>query len=375
MKKIILLAGIACGFTQTLSAQMTNETMTVGAATRQYRQYIPTGFDSSTEPGLPLVIAMHGLGDTYIGFSAVDFQSVADTARFILVYPNGTLNSWGQNSWNNGTLLSSTSDDYTFLSRIIDTMYTRHNIDLAKVYVCGFSMGGIMTYHTLCAMPERIAAIASVAGPMSTPDFSSCNPGRAVPVMHVHGTLDGTIAYSGSPLPTLTLPTATVAFWQDNNGCTDSTVTNLPDLVPGDTVTVERIDYNMCSEPVQLWRENNADHVWLYTPANDIDVTSEIWRFFYGKTHPAPSMIGIAENSQTVELNLATTPTGISIASSKNMHEIFITDMQGRTIFSSKENVGRTHEISLNNFQNQVLVVGVKCGNHYKMQKFGWTKQ
>src|SRR5262249_24490406 len=151
--------------------------------------------DPATEPNLPLVIAMHGLGDTYTGFSAVDFQSVADTARFILVYPNGTPNSFGQNSWNNGTLLSSSADDITFLSRIIDTMYARHHIDVARVYVTGFSMGGIMTYHALCNLPSRIAAIASVSGPMSTTDFSGCNPGRAVPVMHVHGTGDGTIPY------------------------------------------------------------------------------------------------------------------------------------------------------------------------------------
>lgn len=368
MKNSLLLPLLAFGLFGTTAAQMTNETLTVGSATRQFRQYLPSGFDSSTEPGLPLVIAMHGLGDDYINFSNVGFQFLADTARFIVVYPNGTTNSFGQNSWNNGTLLSSAADDNGFLSRLIDSMYVRHHIDLAKVYVTGFSMGGIMTYHALCALPERIAAIASVAGTMSSSDLGACNPGRAVPVMHMHGTADGTVPYSGG-LPSLTSVPQTIGFWQGNNTCTDSSVTSMPDLVPADSITIDVLNYNLCSEPLQFWRENNADHQWLYYPANDITATIEIWNFFRGKTHPSPSMLGLVETNQPANTSITANATGFEILSDLNIEEITVTDLQGRTIYSRKGNFGTNFQVNLNGSREQVLIASARAGKNWCRKK------
>lgn len=374
MKRTLLLTLVTCGFVSLAQAQFTNETMTVGTATRNYRQYLPTGFNASSEPGLPLVIAMHGLGDNATNFSNVGFQYIADTARFIVVYPNGTLNGFGQNGWNNGTLLSSSADDISFISRIIDTMYVRHNIDLAKVYVTGFSMGGIMSYHALCALPERIASIASVSGTMSNVDLSSCNPGRAVPIMHMHGTADGTVPYSGSALPSLSLVPQTIGFWQNNNGCTDSTVTSLPNLVAGDSITVDRLDYNTCSEPVQLWRENNADHEWLYYPVNDITATIEIWLFFRNKVHPSPSLLTIAEPNTQQHFNIASNANGLVITSTASMQEMVITDMQGRNVVNVKGNLGQNQVVNLATYSHQPLLVNVNIDNSWYRKKFIWVK-
>lgn len=363
-----LVAGIT--LLSTANAQMTNETMTVGTATRQYRQYLPSGFNAATEPGLPLVIALHGLGDDYINFSSAGFQYLADTARFIVVYPNGTLNGWSQRSWNNGTILSSTADDIHFISRIIDSMYIKYNISLAHVYVTGFSMGGIMSYHLLCAMPERIAAIASVSGTMSDTDVSTCDPGRPVPVMHMHGTADGTVPYSTGKLPSLSLVPTTLNFWQNNNGCSDSTVTAMPDIVTGDSITVDFIQYNTCTKPVNFWRENGADHQWLYRPVNDIDATTQIWLFFRDKVHPSPSPLHVAEVVHAQGVNIATTYNGLNIESGAGMQEIVVTDMQGRYLVNLKGNLGTSQLINLNTYRNQPLVVNVKAGETWYKKKF-----
>ena len=43
-------------------AQQTNETINIGGINREYIQYLPVGFDATTE-SLPVVFVLHGLGD------------------------------------------------------------------------------------------------------------------------------------------------------------------------------------------------------------------------------------------------------------------------------------------------------------------------
>src|SRR5687767_7233906 len=252
MKKILSTSVSLVFLVSTSWAQFSNKTMDVNGTPRTYRQYLPSGFNALSEPGVPLVIALHGLGDNMTNFSNVGFSYIADTARFLVVYPQGLNNPFNQSAWNNGTLLSSTVDDIGFLGRLIDTMKVKYDIDLSRVYFTGFSMGGIMTYHMACALPNKIAAIASVAGTMADSDISGCNPGRSIPVMHMHGTADGTVPYNSGALPSLSLVPATMAFWQNNNGCADSTEYSLPNTVPGDGITVDTIPYSTCNEPVIL---------------------------------------------------------------------------------------------------------------------------
>ncbi len=360
MKKLLTLITFTI-LANGIFAQFSNRTMMVGSLNRQYRQYLPTAFNAATEPGVPLVIAMHGLGDNMTNFSGVGFQHIADTARFIVVYPNGTLNAFSQNAWNNGTLLSSSADDITYLSMLIDTMKVKYDIDLNRVYVTGFSMGGIMTYHTVCALPHRIAAIASVAGTMATSDISGCNPGRAIPVMHMHGTADGTVPYNSGALPSLSLVPATLAFWQDNNGCGDSSIYNLPNTVPADSITVDTIPFNTCNAPLVHWRENGADHVWLYPPANDISATLEIWKFFQDKSHPGASQLSI-NSPQLYETIIEYIGMGVHVKSNIPVKEVSIYDMQGKLI---KEMVCKDIlelNIDLTSYSTQVLIVKVVTG-------------
>jgi polyhydroxybutyrate depolymerase len=340
-----------------ISAQYSNKSMLVGATNRTYRQYLPTGFNAVSEPGVPLLIALHGLGDNMTNFSSVGFSYVADTARFVVVYPQGLLNGFGNSAWNNGTLLSSSADDISFLSMLIDTMKVKYDIDLNRVYFTGFSMGGIMTYHMLCALPSRIAAIASVSGTMSTSDISGCNPNRAVPVMHMHGTSDPTVPYNSGALPSLSLVPQTLAFWQNNNGCADSSIYSLPD-VAADGITVDTITFNTCGAPLVHWRENNAVHQWLYTPVNDVDATKEIWLFFSDKVHPGASQLGITDIPQ-YQTTIEYTNAMLSIVSSIPIQQIGIYDFQGKLI--REMNAGDLLElnIDLTAYSTQMLIVKV----------------
>jgi polyhydroxybutyrate depolymerase len=89
-------------------------------------------------------------------------------------------------------------DDVRFLIAVIASMEIEAGTDPARVFVTGLSKGGMMAYRLACARPDRIAAIAVVAGTLST---DRCPGGAAVPLIHVHGTADGNVPLAGGAGP------------------------------------------------------------------------------------------------------------------------------------------------------------------------------
>ncbi len=277
-------------------AQQSNQTITIGNATRAYIEYLPINFNASQED-YSLVIILHGLGQSNTDFTGAGFNDLADTARVIALYPQGLNNFIGQPAWNNGTLLASGADDVGLLSALMDKYISQYGVDPARVYVTGFSMGSIMSYTAACALNDRIAAIGCMAGTMSTEDLTNCNPSYATPVIHLHGTADGTVPYDSNALPSLSLVPQTVEFWQNVHNCdAEPDSIGIPDTADDD-ITVDRFVYTNCDTEgaLELWRFNGADHIYLYEPVNDITEMIEIWRFFYKWSHPAPLEVGVSE--------------------------------------------------------------------------------
>lgn len=335
-------------------AQFSTQTLNVDGLNREFRQYLPSGLTNNES--VPLVIALHGMGDNMTNFSNVGFSWFADTARFICVFPQG-INSdiVGQSSWNNGTLIGSTVDDIGFMNRLIDSMYVRHNIDLSRVYVCGFSMGAIMSNRLACSLPHRVAAIAPVCGALSSPDLESCDPGRAFPVMMMNSTVDQLVPYAPATTPTLSSAQQTLDFWNQNNNNTDSTVTAMPDT-ENDTITVDKIAFIGGSAPVNMWKQNNAGHQWLYTPVNDIDATTEIWLFFRDKVHPAPAMVGIEEQAEP-KISMYYNGSDIVLKADKKIQGVEVYDMQGKLLVKSTENNTGNLKVNMPNMTSQMVIV------------------
>ncbi|HPI09028.1 MAG TPA: PHB depolymerase family esterase, partial [Saprospiraceae bacterium] len=190
---IRILSVICClSVAFTLPAQTTlTGTIQSGGLTREYRLYKPAVYNGST--AVPLVINMHGYSSNNLEQEFYgDFRGIADTANFLIVHPNGTLDNQGQRFWNAfGT--GSNVDDVGFISDLIDTLSAAYNIDPQRIYATGMSNGGFMSYSLACELNERIAAIASVTGSMAPIKLASCNPQRPVPVMEIHGTADGVV--------------------------------------------------------------------------------------------------------------------------------------------------------------------------------------
>lgn len=301
---LLLTLSLSSGF-----AQLTSKSAQIAGENRTWKQYLPVNFDPQSE-SLSLVVALHGLGGSNNDMVSAGFNYLADTARIMVMYPQGATNGFGQAAWNNGTLLSSSVDDIAFMNALIDSAILHYNIDPSRVYFTGFSMGSIMSHHLACALNGRVAAIGCMSGTMATSDIETCVPDYATPVIHLHGTADGTVPYDGTALPSLSLVAETMNFWRGVHGCDAQADSTRMDDLASDGITVDRFVYNNC-EPagsLELWRLNGADHEYLYKPVNDITEMIEIWLFFRRWTHPAPAAAGLNELSD-VHISVSPNPS------------------------------------------------------------------
>lgn len=254
-----------------------------------------------------------------------------------------------------------------FLNRIIDSMYVNYNIDLSRVYACGFSMGAIMSNRLACQLPNRIAAIAPVCGALSSPDIASCNPGRALPVMMMNSTVDQLVPYAPASTPSLSSAQQTLDFWNQNNNNTDSTITAQPDIAD-DTITVDKIAFTGGGAPVNMWKQNDAGHQWLYTPVNDVDATTEIWLFFRDKVHPSPSAVGLTENAASIKLSTYYNGSQLVVNAAKNIQALQVMDIQGKVLYQTTGNSNQLR-VELPNLSSQMLIIKVQVNGQWAAKK------
>lgn len=270
---------VSVGFAQTTLSGIIKHNGIV----RTYRIYIPAVYNPATQ--VPLLFNLHGYGSNNVEqeFYA-DFRPIADTAGFIIVHPNGTLDGQNNRFWN--AFGASTVDDIGFLSALIDSVSEGYSIDPNRIYSTGMSNGGFMSYELACALSNRIAAIASVTGSMTYVQLNLCNAMHPIPVMEVHGTADGTVPYTGSllfiPIDTL------VDYWARFNNCTlIPTITRIPDIKSTDGCTAEHYVYDNgdLDSKVELYKIIGGGHTWPGAPVTigvtnmDFSASTEIWRF------------------------------------------------------------------------------------------------
>ena len=270
------------------------------SVSRSYIVHLPPSYSASNL--YPLIINMHGYSSNAAqeqGYAEMD--AVADTANFIVVYPNGVANSWNSGqTWSYNTGIN----DVTFISALIDTMSANYSIDASMVYACGMSNGGYMSYRLACELEDKIAAIASVTGVMSDSTYTSCQTGRPIPILHMHGTLDPTVAYNGSPGNTAV--ETGIDWWVQNNNCPSTpTIRDLPDINSTDASTVTTYYYGPCdnSSEVILFKITGGEHTWpgvsfiIGVTNQDIEGSGEIWLFF--RKHKMPGTFNFTVATST----------------------------------------------------------------------------
>jgi polyhydroxybutyrate depolymerase len=277
---VFLLLLLGCQWTIAQTTKVGN--IMHGGLNRNYRLRLPANHNKNVP--IPLVFNMHGFTSNAAQqelYSAMN--AVADTARFAVCYPNGV-----NNAWNVGWSFGSTADDVGFIAAMIDQFHTEYGIDKKRVYACGMSNGGFMSYRLACELNDRIAAIASVTGSMVQQAIDICEPSKAVPIMEIHGTADETVNYNGTPNVSISIAQL-LKFWQLNNGCDiDPTIETVPNISTNDNTTSEKWTYTNCDEDKKIvhFKVINGAHTWPGAPislgntSQDFKASVEIWRFF-----------------------------------------------------------------------------------------------
>ncbi|MCR5817649.1 MAG: hypothetical protein K6F89_00925 [Prevotella sp.] len=158
------------------------DNITVDGTSRNYIVYAPSNLGAKR----PLLISCHGMNqDANYQKNMLKIETVADTAKFVTVFPNGIDKGWD----------ISGDRDIKFVTAIIDKMINQYDIDPNCVYLSGFSMGGMFTYHAMNKIADKIAAFAPISGyPLGGGNFTSSRP---VPIIHTHGTGDDVVTFSG----------------------------------------------------------------------------------------------------------------------------------------------------------------------------------
>ena len=262
-----------------------SQTIQYDGETRQYEVYVPEIYNGTVS--VPLVFSFHGGSGTaaeQIGIG--DFSSYADTANFIAVYPQALPdpNDGGSTNWIHKD--PTTVDDVLFIDALIDALADTYQIDLNRIYACGYSLGGEFTLSLACRLNSRIAAIGAVARTMQTHTYNNCSPVHPTGVMTILGTADGISNYDGVFFGGEQYYVSAAemhSFWASQNNCNANAVTTLvPDINATDGSTVERNTWSTaegCAYVEEL-KVIGGGHDWPGSFGNaDINARTELWQF------------------------------------------------------------------------------------------------
>nr|WP_246540997.1 PHB depolymerase family esterase [Mycobacterium spongiae] len=240
-------------------------TISVGGVDRTYRLYKPVGLP----PSAPLVVMLHGgFGNAAQAERSYGWNELADSEKFVVAYPDGLYRAWNTNGGGCcGRAAREGVDDLGYLVAAVADIADNVSIDPTKVYATGMSNGAIMSY-TLACNTGIFAGIGPVAGTQLDP----CHAPHSVSVMHIHGTNDPRVYYTGEPgsgfahidgppVPALN------AFWRNVDRCSPPVATT------DGLVTTSRAT---CPDnrSVALVTVDGAGHQW---PSF---ATQMLWQFF-----------------------------------------------------------------------------------------------
>lgn len=181
-----------------LTGTLLEDSITYNGMERSFLLYMPDGDIA----GKPLFVVLHGSKGTGRDIrkqSGYQFDVLADTEKFAVLYPDGYRKHWnGCRRAPGDAAHRKDIDDVGFLLALVDLCAERWHTDPHVVYAIGFSNGAHMCYRLAIEAPERIAGIAAIAAGMPAPGWSKCSdPGKHVPVMIVNGTDDPINPYEG----------------------------------------------------------------------------------------------------------------------------------------------------------------------------------
>ena len=181
-----------------LSGELKNDVFEIEGNKRTFSYYIPKQLDAKSA----LIFVLHGsksYGNEVRKQTGYEFDRIADTDKFIVVYPDGYENHWND-CRANATYSANTRniDDITFFSEMFDFFINQYNIDSSRIFITGYSNGGHMAYRLAFEIPDQIAGIAPIAANLPIDDNLACEKQtKPISVAIFNGTEDPINPYHG----------------------------------------------------------------------------------------------------------------------------------------------------------------------------------
>lgn len=175
----------------------------VGGYSIDYRYYSPVKNGDNTK--YPIVVWLHGLGDggeegkqvaksNIAYWASEEFQSRFTSAGGAFIIAARSREEVGK-TWDNDMIepLRAAIDDFI--------VKNKDNVDVTRIYVGGYSMGGKMTLKMAVAYPEMFAAAFPICPAWSVPsEFASCV--ADLPLWFVSSSRDPLVNYHLAVTPT-----------------------------------------------------------------------------------------------------------------------------------------------------------------------------
>jgi poly(3-hydroxybutyrate) depolymerase len=163
-----------------------------------YRVYVPKTYQASRST--PLVVALHGLGgneDGWMDSYQRQLPALAEKYGYIAVSPLGYRSDgfYGYSYGNDPASRRKQQLSELDVMQVIARMRQHYNIDPARIYLMGHSMGAIGTWFLAAKYPDVWAALGPIAG---TGNPQSVERMRHIPQFVVHGDADPTVPVAGS---------------------------------------------------------------------------------------------------------------------------------------------------------------------------------
>jgi len=270
---------------------------------RSYLVHVPAQYDAAEKA--PLVLVIHGAFSTPQEIEKRSgFSELADREGFLVAYPSGAYGIFGWfNHWNAGHCCGKAArdgtDDVGFLVHVIEDISDQFRVDRRRVYMAGFSNGGMLTHRFAAEQTPLLAAAAPLAGAIGgkassdSPLWVIPRPAGPLPMILFHARDDPAVPYSGGVSPRkggereyLSVDQA-IDFWVRNNGCEPHPSV---DRLHGGEVTRKTWHDGHGRNDVILYAIEHWGHRWPGTyfssrlekddPLRDINAAHIIWDFF-----------------------------------------------------------------------------------------------
>jgi polyhydroxybutyrate depolymerase len=279
----------------------------VAGGPRRYLLYVPD--EPSPIGGWPLVLHFHGGGgQAESARVSTAWDELADRERFAVAFGEGTRadplapSAFGDNpqTWNDGTgrqaigAIARGEDDLGYVAAVLDDIAARLSLARGRIYATGFSNGAGMALSAARHFPERLAAVAAVAGK----DAETAVPPTESPLslLYMTGTDDplnplagGEVFLFGQFLGQAPPIEALFGRWLVGLACPGD---GYPITTPAPDAAAIRFFPCIGNATAELWLlEGHGHHwpggsslllpsIWTGPDTSELDATAAIWAFF-----------------------------------------------------------------------------------------------